>query len=91
MRFGGPLKSLHNIRYWKSWASRQPILSNRAWRKSVGLADTNDAITRLAEESCKTLARCDAMEHSSRERDDQFRDRIASLVSAIGQLLPPKA
>jgi len=31
------------------------------------------------------------MEHSSRERDDQFRDRIASLVSAIGQLLPPKA
>jgi len=25
------------------------------------------------------------------ERDDQFRDRIASLVSAIGQLLPPKA
>ena len=52
---------------------------------TLKIADTNDTITRLAEE---THAKIDRLAEESRAADQQLRERIESLVSAIGRLLP---
>jgi uncharacterized protein YlxW (UPF0749 family) len=52
---------------------------------TLKIADTNDAITRMAEETQKKF---DRLAEESRAADQQLRERIDSLVSAIGALLP---
>ena len=62
---------------------------------TLKIADTNAAISRLAEESRQADARLsahiDALAEDSREADARLGARIDALVSAIGsKLLPPQ-
>ncbi len=78
--------------YHQLWRETQKQLNELAGRVNeltVKLADTNDAITRLAEET-KGFA------EESRAGDKRLEKRIDTLVSAIGQFLsalpkPPTA
>jgi hypothetical protein len=57
-------------------AVRMNDLALRVNDLTIKVAETNDAITRLADES--------------REQDKRFGDRVDSLVSAIGEVLRRK-
>lgn len=52
---------------------------------TLKIADTNDAITRLADE---TRSNIDRLAKETRAADQALHERIQSLVSAIGQTLP---
>ena len=56
------------------------------------IADTNDAVSRLADETQNTFSRMSAELRASDKRaraaEQELRDRIQALVSAIGQMLP---
>ena len=54
---------------------------------TLKIADTNDTIARLAEESREADRR---IAEESREADRRLVERIDALVSAIGKLLPSK-
>jgi hypothetical protein len=54
------------------------------YQLTLKIADTNDAIARLAEESQKKI---DHLAEESRAADQRLGDRIDALVSAIGKLL----
>jgi len=51
---------------------------------TLKIADTNDAVTRLAEETQKKM---DRLAEEFREADKKLEERIDALVSAIGQFL----
>ena len=61
---------------------------------TLKIADTNDTITRLAEESREEDRRLGErlakLADESREADRRLGERIDALVSAIGKLLPSK-
>ena len=74
---------------WRETQKQLNELAGRVNELTVKLADTNDAITRLAEET-KGFA------EESRAGDKRLEKRIDTLVSAIGQFLsalpkPPSA
>jgi methyl-accepting chemotaxis protein len=74
---------------WRETQKQLNELAGRVNELTVKLADTNDAITRLAEET-KGFA------EESRAGDMRLEKRIDTLVSAIGQFLsalpkPPSA
>ncbi|SPF56620.1 hypothetical protein SBA4_90023 [Candidatus Sulfopaludibacter sp. SbA4] len=52
---------------------------------TLKVADTNDAVARLADE---TRGSIDRLAKESRAADQALHDRIQALVSAIGQTLP---
>ncbi len=52
---------------------------------TLKIADTNDAISRMADETQKSIARLAA---ESRAADQELRQRIEALVPAIGRTLP---
>ena len=56
------------------------------------IADTNDTVARLAEESREADKRLeqkiDRLAEESRAADQQLRERVESLVVAIGKILP---
>lgn len=58
---------------------------------TIKIADTNDAITRFAEESreadARLGARLDALAEESREADARLGARIDSLISGMGQFI----
>jgi flagellar hook-associated protein FlgK len=62
-----------NRQLWRDTQRQLNELSARVNDLTLKIADTNDAITRLAEES--------------RAADQQLRERIDSMVSAIGELI----
>jgi len=66
-----------NRQLWRDTQRQINELATRMNDLTLKLADTNDAITRLAEES--------------RAADRQLGERIDALVSAIGKLLPKPA
>lgn len=61
---------------------------------TLKVADTNDSITRLAEEMREADRRMGErlakLAEESREADRRLGERIDALVSAIGKLLPSK-
>lgn len=65
-----------NRQLWRDTQRQVSEIAARVNDLTLKIADTNDAVTRLAEES--------------READRKLGERIGSLVSAIGQLIPPR-
>jgi hypothetical protein len=74
--------------YRQLWRDTQRQINELTFK----IADTNDAISRLADETQKSIdlmAKDNArFAAETRAADQALRERIEALVSAIGQILP---
>jgi septal ring factor EnvC (AmiA/AmiB activator) len=58
---------------------------------TIKIADTNETVTRLSENVDRVSANIDRFAMESRAADQQLGERIAGLVSAIGQFIARSA
>jgi methyl-accepting chemotaxis protein len=73
-----------NRQLWRDTQRQLNELAVRVNDLTSKVADTNDAISRLAEE---TRAANERLREETRAADQQLRERIDSLVSAMGEFI----